>query len=157
MNQFDEEITFTWAIPHDMMFTLYYDSSVDAFSVPCNKGFADSLRTITQLERLSPRTFKVVDVDGISPRELRDAYELAVTASVFKQYRIRQVFGSRRNSGTSFGKGVPALLVRQRGSGIAEEVYPHDAAEGCLTIREAMDDHIARWKSRNIFTGKQSS
>ncbi|HCL24858.1 MAG TPA: hypothetical protein DHW65_00730 [Dehalococcoidia bacterium] len=75
-----------------------------------------------------------IDVADLSERERADAYLDAVAVSVLKKYRIRQVFGSRRLSGTSFGKQVPALIVRYLVSESPEQVYPHQKSEEYVPI-----------------------
>ncbi|MDE0721256.1 MAG: hypothetical protein OSB75_11990 [Dehalococcoidia bacterium] len=67
---------------------------------------------------------ELVDVAGLTEKERTDAYLDAVGVSVIKKYRIRQVFGSRRIIGTSFGKNVPALILKNLETGKPEEVYP---------------------------------
>jgi len=60
----------------------------------------------------------------------------AVGPSVLKKYRIRQVFGSRRNSGWLFGKGVPALIVVDPGKQYPEDVYPRKEGGQIVTIND---------------------
>ena len=66
-----------------------------------------------------------IDVAELTEKGRADAYFDAVRASVLKKYKIRQVFGSKRISGTFFGKQVPALILGNLASGHPEGVYPH--------------------------------
>lgn len=147
-------------------FVLFYDSTVDPMAVPANKGFAEALRVATQLEKSG--LFSVVDTNEYSPEELQKAYYQAVQVSVYKQYKIRQVFGSRRHSGWLFGKGVPALLVYERsyptvikkiqgGSRVelrdsfAEQVYPRDEGGVVVSIRDYMERFVDdSWEVLNV-------
>lgn len=59
-------------------------------------------------------------------------------SAAVSRYRIRQVFGSRKNSGASeFGLNVPALLVYDDGRAV--DVFSHPEGEGYVTIRDCVD------------------
>ncbi len=56
--------------------------------------------------------------------------------AVWRKYRVRQVFGSKRHPGSLFGKGVPALVVYERADHAPIDVYPHEEDGRLVTIRE---------------------
>jgi hypothetical protein len=105
------------------MLKFYYSTGTDPSLIPTNEGVADVTKLLEELGMLGVPV-EMVDVAELTEKERTDAYLDAVGVSVIKKYRIRQVFGSRRISGTSFGKNVPALIIRNLENGKPEEVYP---------------------------------
>ena len=105
------------------MLKFYYSTGTDPSLIPTNEGVADVTRLLEELD-MPGVPVEMVDVAELTEKERTDAYLDAVGVSVIKKYRIRQVFGSRRISGTSFGKNVPALIIRNLEAGKPEEVYP---------------------------------
>ncbi|MDE0823633.1 MAG: hypothetical protein OSB07_06655 [Dehalococcoidia bacterium] len=105
------------------MLKFYYSTGTDPSLIPTNEGVADVTRLLEELD-MPGVPVEMVDVAELTEKERTDAYLDAVGVSVIKKYRIRQVFGSRRISGTSFGKNVPALIIINLEAGKPEEVYP---------------------------------
>jgi len=105
------------------MLKFYYPTETDPSLIPTNEGVADVTKLLEELDQLGVPV-KLVHDAGLTLKERTDAYLDAVGVSVIKKYRIRQVFGSRRIIGTSFGKNVPALTLRNLETGKPEEVYP---------------------------------
>lgn len=109
---------------------------------PQNEGFERGA-ILTRLSELSARghTFEVVDSEKLTPEERAGLYTnegYAAVARAGNRYRIRQVFGSRRNSGAErFGTDVPALVTFEGGQAVA--VHPHQAADSYVTIRAYLD------------------
>ena len=106
------------------MLKYYFSSEDEPFKTPTNDGIESVSGMLGRLHEQG------VPVDRINVAELTekgraDAYMDAVRASVLKKYKIRQVFGSKRISGTFFGKQVPALILGNLASGHPEGVYPH--------------------------------
>lgn len=105
------------------MLKFYYSTGTDPSLIPTNEGVADVTRLLEELD-MPGVPVEMVDVAELTEKERTDAYLDAVGVSVIKKYRIRQVFGNRRISGTSFGKNVPALIIINLEAGKPEEVYP---------------------------------
>ncbi len=115
------------------MLKYYFSSDDEPFESPTNDGIGS---VSGLLEGLNEHGVPVdqIDVAKLTERERADAYLDAVGVSVLKKYKIRQVFGSRRLSGTLFGKQVPALILRNLETGHPEAVYPHQEPGECATI-----------------------
>jgi hypothetical protein len=80
----------------------------------------------------------------MSKEELLTAYFTdAAVAAVYGKYRVRTVFGSNRQPGASFGKGVPALSVRGSAANAAPNVYPHNMSGRYVTIYEFLTQSLA--------------
>lgn len=107
-----------------MEYIFYYDPNVQPLSSPVNEGFDDALQTAKKLQQKGA-SIQLVDTSQLSQQELQEGYFHAVTASVVKKYKIRQVFGSKRRSGWLFGGGVPALLVYRKGSQFPDSEIVH--------------------------------
>jgi hypothetical protein len=83
---------------------------------------------------------ELIDGEALSDEQRSDLYAQALTAvaRAGNRYRIRQVFGSRRDGGgCHLGMGVPALLVFED-SGPAD-IYPRQVGDGYETIRAYLD------------------
>ena len=106
------------------MLKYYFCSNDDPFVTPTNDGIGSVSGLLDQLHEEGVPV-DLVDVAELTERGRADAYLDAVRSSVLKKYKIRQVFGSKRMSGTFFGKQVPALILRNLASGHPEGVYPH--------------------------------
>ena len=102
----------------------YFSSEDEPFATPTNDGVGNVSEL---LDRLNEQGVPVdqIDVARLTEKERANAYLDAIQVSVYKKYKIRQVFGSRRLSGTFFGKQVPALILRNLATGHPEAVYPH--------------------------------
>ncbi len=108
-----------------MHLRLYYSEqfALEASKLGCDLN--GITRQLASLEK-SGVTSERVNTDALSAGDLSRAYIEAVMPAVLRKYRVRQVFGSRRNSGTLFGRHVPALVVIDE-AGRPEDVYPHQA------------------------------
>ena len=106
------------------MLKYYFSSGDEPFETPTNDGIGSVSGLLDQLQEQGVPVDQV-DVSGLTEKGRADAYLDAVRASVLKKYKIRQVFGSKRLSGTFFGKQVPALILGNLASGHPEGVYPH--------------------------------
>jgi hypothetical protein len=105
------------------MLKFYYSTETDPSLITTNEVVADVTKLLAELDKLGV-SVELVHVAGLAEKERTDAYLDAVGVSAIKKYRIRQVFGSRRIIGTSFGKNVPELILRNLETGKPEEVYP---------------------------------
>ena len=106
------------------MLKYYFSSDDEPFETPTNDGLEGVSALLDTLHEQGVPVDQI-DVAKLTERERADAYLDAVKVSVLKKYKIRQVFGSRRLSGTLFGKQVPALILGNLASGHPEAVYPH--------------------------------
>jgi len=114
---------------------LYYSPAATLTGLECNKGIDKVLKHREDFRRQGI-DLQFVDTTTMTDHERQTEYMRAVQPSVLKKYRIRQVFGSRRNAGFMFGRGVPALLVHGSSSGAAEDVFPHEESGRLVTINE---------------------
>ncbi len=119
-------------------YILYHDSSSEPLDVPANKGLSDALLLARNLLRHGA-PIELVETAKLDAQGIYQCYLHAVTASVLRKYRIRQVFGSRRRSGWLFGRGVPALVVYASDKDFPEDVYPHDSPGGVTTIQDFLE------------------
>ncbi len=101
---------------------LYYSAAATLGSLECNKGFEEVLKHLKDFRRNID--LQVVDTTTMPDHERQSLYMRAVLPSVLKKNRIRQVFGSRRNAGFMFGRGVPALLVAGPSAGYPRTCFP---------------------------------
>ena len=116
-------------------------------SLPANEGFDISKikALLQQLEKLGV-SWEAVETSTLSDEELLELYSEAIIPAVHHRYRIRQVFGSKRNSGSNFGKGIPALVVYEPGQRHPSHVYPHRAEERIVTIMAFLQDLMKKMK-----------
>jgi hypothetical protein len=114
---------------------LYYSTTTRPFDK------YDITKILAALDRLEKRSILCtkVDVSKMSDEQIGHTYVEATIPSVYKKYKIRQVFGSRKNSGWLFGKQVPALLVYDDGAKYPSDVYPHDNRGREVTIEEFLN------------------
>lgn len=124
---------------------LIYDSETIPLDFEPNEGFdlGKVKLLLGQLEGLGV-SWNVVDTSKVSQEELSNSYFEAVAPAIYKKYQVRQVFGSKRHSATLFGKGVPALLVYERGEEHPSDVYPHRAGDRTVTIRRFLEDLLKK-------------
>ena len=126
-------------MPDRTKYILYYDSTKRPLADGRNAEFDEALEFARGLHgRGAP--VEIVDTAQPGHYDLNDAYLEAVSASVYKQYPIRQVFGSKKHSGWLFGRGVPALLVYTPEKRFPEDVYPHGSWDQICTIRDFLRD-----------------
>jgi len=130
-----------------MRLKLIYGSQMLLSEHPPNRGFSPSeiKELLQRLEELGV-SWEAVETSTMSDEELLKLYSEAIIPAVYHKYRIRQVFGSKRNSRFLFGRGVPALVVYHPGQEHASHVYPHRAEDGIVTIRAFLEDLIKRLK-----------
>jgi len=120
----------------DQEHVFYCTPSAILRELACNAGIDEALERIENLRRRGLKV-RVVDMTQVSEHEIQSVYISATTPpSVMKKYRIRQVFGSRRQSGFLFGRGVPALVVQTPSGEMAEDVFPHEESGRIVTINE---------------------
>ena len=119
-----------------MRFELYYDTKKKPIDVPANHGFDKVLELLNN----KGFNYKVIDTNKLSNEEIQEKYIEACAPSVYKKYRIRQVFGSRRHSGWLFGKGVPALLVYEEAEKYPVDVFPHEERGRIITVKEYLEN-----------------
>lgn len=115
-----------------MKLVLYYSTMTRPFDK------YDLTKMLSSLDTLEKRnvTCMKVDVSKMTDDEIGHLYIEATIPSVYKKYKIRQVFGSRRSSGWLFAKHVPALLVYDDAAKYPSDVYPHDNHGREVTIEE---------------------
>lgn len=118
-----------------MKLALYYSTITQPFD---KYDLTKMLSSLDRLEKTNVHCLKV-DVSKMTDEEIGRIYIEATIPSVYKKYRIRQVFGSRRSSGWLFGKHVPALLVYEDGAKYPSDIYPHDDHGKEDTIEEFLD------------------
>ena len=121
----------------DQEYVFYCDPSVILRGLPCNAGIDEARKRIEDLCRHGVK-IRVVDTAQMSDQERWTAYMGVIAPSVMKKYPIRQVFGSRRQSGFMFGRGVPALVVQTPPGEMAEDVFPHEESGRIVTINESL-------------------
>ena len=117
------------------MLRLYYNSAEEPLQSPANEGIAKAFVLLKEAEKKGIAC-EWIDTNKLTETDRMRAYFDAVGPSVLKKYKIRQVFGSRRNSGWLFGKSVPALLVISADKQFPEDVYPRAETGRIVTINE---------------------
>jgi len=126
-----------------MLLRLYYDSTQEPLKNPANEGVATAFALLKEAEKKG-NACEWMDTSKLTEADRMHAYFDAVGPSVLKKYKIRQVFGSRRNSGWLFGKGVPALIVIELGKQNPEDVYPRDEGGRIVTIKQFLQQLLAK-------------
>lgn len=121
------------------MLRLYYNSVEEPLKAPANEGINRAFALLKEAEKKGI-SCEWIDTSKLSEEERMRAYFDAVGPSVLKKYKIRQVFGSRRNSGWLFGKGVPALLVIDPDTQFPEDVYPRNQGGQIVTVKKFMEE-----------------
>ena len=110
---------------------LYFNRAELSSGMDCNRGIE------TVIAKAEEFQLDLIETSKMPEEELRAEYTRAIIPSVWKKYRIRQIFGSRRHSGFMFGRNVPALLIENDPRGISpEDVYPHEKDGRIITIYE---------------------
>ncbi len=67
---------------------------------------------------------EIVDVSRMPKEQIQNAYAEAIPLAVSRKFRIRRVFGTKHQSGSRFGKEVPALLVYNGEQEELIDIYP---------------------------------
>ena len=119
-----------------MKLEFYYNSEIKPFDEP----ECDNTKVIEACNELNKNGIKcdIIDTAKIAEEQRSKAYIDASMAAVRKGregYKVRQVFGSRKDSGFLFGKRVPALVVRND-NGHVVDVYPHERYTRKVPINE---------------------
>ena len=115
-----------------MKIEFYYDKTSS------DKTQVASINKLLEKQKQSGNEVCLIDTSDLSKAEIFELYSKAWAPSVVKKYKIRTVFGSHRNPGTNFGK-VPALLVYEKGSDYAVDVFPHDKHGKLETIESFLE------------------
>ena len=118
----------------DKEYVLYCDRSAILKEHPCNVGIYEALERAEDLRKQGWK-IRAADTAQMTADERYAAYLRAMTPAVKNKNPIRQVFGSRKQSGFMFGLGVPALIV-QAPSGAVVDVFPHKESDRIVTINE---------------------
>jgi hypothetical protein len=116
-------------------YTLFCDADSSVIlDLPQNKGICDVLASIKDLRRLGI-AIEHKNSATTSATDLEHDYAKAIVPSVYRKYRVRQMFGSSRRAGLFFGRGVPALWVHPDGDDPGD-IYPHEKDGRIVTISE---------------------
>lgn len=102
---------------------------------PRNKGVEAVIARPKDFRR-DGQPIQIVDTGKMTEDQRMTAYIRALTPSVLQKYRVRKVFGTQRNAGVFFGRGVPALVVWPDDGDFPVDVYPHEKLGRTVTIYE---------------------
>lgn len=86
---------------------------------------------------------RIVDTKDMTDDERSNVYLTSCVPAVKNKYPIRQVFGSKKYSGTFFGTKVPALLI-YGGGRYPEHVFPHKEKGQLVTIEMFLETLIKK-------------
>lgn len=95
----------------DKEYVLYCKRSAILKDHPCNLGIYEALQRAEDLRRQGWKV-RLVDTSQMTEDERYAVYVRSTTPAMKNKNPIRQVFGSRKQSGFMFGSGVPALLIQ---------------------------------------------
>lgn len=114
-----------------MLLKLFYNSEVEPYN-------SDLTTILTLMREVGERGVpcESIDTKNLAKSELFKYYLHACTPSIHKRYKIRRIFGTRRQSGIFFGKEQPALIVYKKSNRIPDDVFPHEA---CGQVRGIAD------------------
>lgn len=128
-----------------MIVKLIHHLEMPPLDLEVNRGFdLNEIRAVFQrLEEMGVSS-EIIDTSTWSEKELSNLYIEAVLPAVYKKYHVRQVFGSKRNSGFLFGKGVPALLVYEPGKQYPSDIYPHRNGGRIVTIKAFIEELLKK-------------
>ena len=120
-----------------LAYELFYDPDPSAIfdTHPQNQGVRDVLARLDEFRQAGVRIEKR-NTAKMSATDLEHAYSRATVPSVYRKYRIRRIFGSNRQPGLWFGRGVPALLISDPSRKTPGDVYPRDEAGRIVTIHD---------------------
>ncbi len=92
------------------------------------------IKTLLEETRGSSVVVEERDLTGYDQEGRIDLYlKYAIPPSIFRRYRIRKIFGSRKYPGFLFGN-VPALVVYYASSRFPAEIYPHETGIGSVVF-----------------------
>ena len=98
----------------------------------CNVGFSVVMYLLWMLNQRGIHT-EIVDASCMPEEQIQSAYAEAIPLAVSRKFRIRRVFGTKHQSGSRFGKEVPALLVYKGEQEKLIDIYPR-IEEQCCTV-----------------------
>jgi hypothetical protein len=124
-----------------LKFELFYDPDLSSIfdTVPQNKDVRDVLEHIDDF-RKDGAPIEKRNTAKMSATDLEHAYIRAILPSVYRKYRVRQMFGSRRQAGLFFGRGVQALLITDTTNQTPGDIYPHEQADRVVTIHDFLSE-----------------
>ena len=127
-----------------LTYELFYDPDLSTVFVTHAQN--DGVRDV--LERLDDFRKKGLAIEGrntakMSATDLEHAYIRAILPSVYRKYRVRRIFGSNRQAGLFFGRGVPALLISDPTHKTPGDVYPHEEAGRIVTIHDFLTELLS--------------
>lgn len=117
-----------------------FSEKVKPVNAPVNRGIKDVPRMLEKVKEKGVLV-EMINIDNLSSEEKLEKYLDAASASVIKKYKIRQIFGTRRQSAVFFGREVPALIVYDE-KGNVTDVYPHEKIFGIKTIWDFLNEVI---------------
>ena len=117
---------------------VYYEAGDHDGDVRAQTTASEDGERILQRLREAGIEYRAVDVSGLSSEALRDTYfRVATPPSVWKRYRVRELFGTQKYPGAFFGRSVPALVVFEDGRPV--DVYPHQEGGKIVSIDDYID------------------
>jgi hypothetical protein len=124
-----------------LKYELFYEPDVSTIfdTLPQNKGVREVLEHIDEF-RKEGVSIEKRNTSKMSATDLEHAYIRAILPSVYRKYRVRRIFGSNRQAGLFFGRGVPALLISDPTHKTPGNVYPHDQAGRIVTIHDFLTE-----------------
>lgn len=124
-----------------LKYELFYDPNLSVIfdTHPQNKGVRDVLEHIDNFRKEGVPIEKR-NTAKMSATDLEHAYIRAILPSVYRKYRVRRIFGSNRQAGLFFGRGVPALLISDTTHKTPGDVYPHEKAGRIVTIHDFLTE-----------------
>lgn len=123
-----------------MRLEYYYSKREEAFpDDPANVRLDDVSQLLQRIEKEDIASVESIDTSSYSREKLYHIYLRAAMAAVRNKYAVRQVFGTRAQSGTFFGRQVPALLIYQvEDSPFPDDLYPHVKNRRTIPIATAL-------------------
>jgi hypothetical protein len=127
-----------------MKYELFFDPDLSTIfdTHPQNKGIRDVLEHIDDFQKKGIPIEKR-NTAKMSATDLEHAYIRAIVPTAYRKYRVRRIFGSNRQAGLFFGRGVPALLISDSSHKAPGDVYPHDQAGRIVTIHDCLTKLVA--------------
>jgi len=139
-----------------MKLKLIYHPKMFPLELPPNRGFDLSKikGLLEQLEQIGV-SWEAIETSKFSEEELSSLYFEAIRPAIYNKYPVRQVFGSKRNSGFMFGKEVPALVVYESGKDYPSDVYPHGTGDRIVTIKVFLEDLLKKLERASLRGGRR--
>ena len=95
-------------------------------------------------------SWEAIETSKTSEEELSSLYFEAIRPAIYNKYPVRLIFGTNRNSGFMFGKGVPALVVYESGKEYPSDVYPHGSGDQIVTIKAFLENLLEKLKRGSL-------